>query len=337
VKARIAVLMPDNPVRASFITPHVMKKLEEIGDVTYNKEGYEPHILAKLLEKAEVCVTGWGCPSFDAEILSKAPGLKMVAHTGGTVAPIVSPDLYDRGIAVISGNELYAESVAEGTVAYILAGLRRIPFYNNLVQRGSWRDDGCENKGILDRKVGIVGFGAIARKLVPMLQPFRADVRVHCKYLSDDECMSYGMTRAGSLEELFSSCDIVSLHLARTPETYHVINKNLLEHMPDGALLINTARGSVVDEQALAGELRTGRIHAVLDVFEEEPLPANSPLRGLDNVILIPHMGGPTGDRRERVSLALVDDIKRFLAGEPLRHAIGREYAMRMTNDTLKF
>ena len=144
------------------------------------------------------------------------------------------------------------------------------------------------------------------------------------------------MTRAESLDRVFSSCDIVSLHMARTPETYHVINKKLLAMMPDGALLVNTARGSVVDEQALADELLTGRIHAVLDVFEEEPLPADSRLRGLDNVILIPHLAGPTGDRFELVSLALIEDMKRMLNGEPLEHTIEASHAVRMTNDTIK-
>ena len=106
--------------------------------------------------------------------------------------------------------------------------------------------------------------------------------------------------------------------------------------MPDGALLVNTARGSVIDEQALADELCTGRISAVLDVFEEEPLPSDSRLRGLDNAVLIPHMGGPTGDRHEWVSLALIEDIKRFLSGQPLVHTIGMDHAVRMTNDALK-
>jgi phosphoglycerate dehydrogenase-like enzyme len=105
--------------------------------------------------------------------------------------------------------------------------------------------------------------------------------------------------------------------------------------MPDGSLLVNTARGSVVDEQALADELAAGRIHAVLDVFEEEPLPQDSRLRGLDNAVLIPHMGGPTGDRHEFVTMALIEDMKRMLDGQPLENIISFEQAARMTNDAL--
>jgi len=124
--------------------------------------------------------------------------------------------------------------------------------------------------------------------------------------------------------------------MAPATETYHVITREMLQMMKDDSLFVNTARGSVVDEQVLADELSTGRIRAVLDVFEEEPLPAGSRLRGLDNVILIPHMAGPTGDRHEHITLFLIEDMKRLINGEPLVHEIGQDHAARMTNDALK-
>lgn len=334
---KIAVLMPDDQTRASFITSSVMKELEEVGEVIYNRADYNPQVIATLLEDADICVTGWGCPTINSKALQNASHLRLIAHTGGSVASIVSPELYERKIAVVSGNELYAESVAEGVLAYMLIGLRRIPYYANGVQNGGWRPGGYDNKGLLDRKIGLVGFGAITRKLVPMLTPFRNEIMVFSKHLTAEEYAKYNMTRAESMEQLFSTCDVVSLHMARTHDTYHTVNKHMLSLMPDGGLLINTARGSVVDEQALADELRTGRIQAVLDVFEEEPLPAASLLRGMDNAVLIPHMGGPTGDRHERVSLALIEDMKRLLAGEPLQHVIEYDQAVRMTNDAIKF
>ena len=333
---KIAVLMPCDSTFKIFITPLIKTELSKIGEVLYNNSGYDPSVMMEMLKDADVCITGWGCPSLDEYILSEASKLRLVVHTGGSVAAIVSPSLIKRNIPVISGNELYAESVAEGTLAYMLAGLRQIPLYNNLVQNGEWRPEGYGTKGLLDRNVGLVGFGAISRYLVPLLKPFNVKIMVHSKHLSDEECTSYEMIRAGSLEEIFSWSDVLSLHMARTTETYHVINKDILKLMPDGALLVNTARGSVVDEQALADELCSGRIYAVLDVFEEEPLPKNSRLRGLDNVILIPHMAGPTGDRYERVSLALLDDIRRFISGENPKLLIDAEHAVRMTNDTLK-
>ena len=329
--------MPNNHARTSFISPMAAQKLGEVGDIVWNDGEYDKQTMANLLDGADICVTGWGCPSLDKEVLHNVSRLRLVAHTGGSVAAIVSPALYDKGVTVISGNALYAESVAEGTLAYILTGLRRIPYFAGNVQKGVWRSDGYQNKGLFDKKIGLAGFGAITRELVPMLKPFRNEVMVFSRHLSDEDCQKYSMIRAESMEQLFSSCEIISLHMARTPETFHAVNKRLLALMPDGALLVNTARGSVVDEQALAEELRTGRIHAVLDVFEDEPLPIDSPLKGLDNAVLIPHMGGPTGDRHERVTLALIEDMRRILAGQPLLYEIKREQALRMTNDAIVF
>jgi len=333
---KIAVLMPENDTKSIFITPKVKEKLAELGEVSYNNTTYKPEVMAEMLADADVCVTGWGCPALDDVILSKASKLKLVMHTGGSVAPIVSPALFDRGIKVISGNELYAESVAEGTLAYIFAGLRRITYFNSTVHAGGWRDGKFSNKGLLDRKVGLVGYGAITRYLIPMLKIFRTDILLFSRHMTEEDCKKLGVTRAQSLEQLCSSCDVISLHQAKTKETYHMINKELIKIMPDDALLVNTARGSVIDEDALTEELMTGRISAVLDVFNEEPLPADSKLRGLENVILIPHMAGPTGDRYENVSFALIEDVKRMYAGEPLELEIDASYAVRMTNDILK-
>ena len=110
-----------------------------------------------------------------------------------------------------------------------------------------------------------------------------------------------------------------------------MIGKELLAKIPDGALFINTARGSIVDENILGEELQKGRFKAVLDVYEIEPLPAGSKLRGLRNVILMPHMAGPTVDRRKNVTLELLEDIKRFYNGQQLQHEIKQDYAMTMT------
>jgi len=137
--------------------------------------------------------------------------------------------------------------------------------------------------------------------------------------------------KTASLEEVFSTCDIISLHASQRPETYHMVNERLLGMLPDGALLINTARGSIIYEEALAKELEKGRFKAVLDVYETEPLPANSALRKMKNTILIPHMGGPTIDRRVFCTKMILEEIERFKRGEELEHEISSAYASRMT------
>lgn len=332
----ILVAMPKGVVRESFIPPEAVQKLEALGKVKWNESPrhFTTEELKENIKDVDVCITGWGCKPFDKTVLEGNDSLKLVAHTGGSVANLVSEYMFEKGVRIISGNALYAESVAEGVIAYILAALRDIPFYANEMQAGRWSPINSYTEGLLDQSVGLVGFGAVARNLVKLLHAFNAKVKVYDPFVSEEVLRSYNIERAGSLEEIFTGSKIISLHTPKTPETYHMVDKRLIEMIPDGTLLVNTARGSVIDEQALGEELSKGRFKAILDVYEVEPLPADSNLRGLDNVILIPHMAGPTVDRRKYVIFELMEDIKRlFNKGETLKHEINKEYAMAMTKE----
>ena len=328
----IFVAIPNGDIKDTFIPPYVAEKLESIGTVVWN-EG-EKHLsgeeLKDRLPGMDVCITGWADACFDENVLPGADALKMVAYTGGSVASCVSAAFYDRNLKIVSGNWLYAESVAEGVIAYILCALRDLPYYSGQVQAGKWRTERSYNEGLLDQSIGLVGFGMVAKYLVKMLEPFRVKIRAYDPYISNETFAAYGVEKA-SLEDVITQSKIISVHAARTPGTYHMLDEALLKRIPDGALLVNTARGNIIDEEALARELANGRFKAILDVFEEEPLPMDSALRGLNNAILIPHMAGPTVNRRPFVTLALIEEIQSFFAGKPLRYSIDREYAMAMT------
>ncbi len=329
---KIYVAMPGGEVRDSFIPKEVREQVENLGAVRWN--GLERNLtedeLAGALGDAEVCVTGWGSAPFTRKVLAAAPALRVIAHTGGTVATLVDDAAYDRGVRVLSGNELYAQSVAEGTIAYILASLRRIPQFAAQVQREGWSQPGWTNEGLIGQRVGLVGFGAVARYTAKLLRAFDARIMIWADHVTPEEAAPYGAVKA-SLEEIFETCKVVSLHLARTPETYHIIDERLLGLLRPDSLLVNTARGAIVDEAAMARMLREGRFRAVLDVYEQEPLPLSSPLRGLENALLIPHMGGPTMDRRPFVTRALLDVLPAALRGEETRLDISREAMRRMT------
>lgn len=328
----IFVTIPQGDVRDSFIPLEVKKRLTGMGNVRWHdgRENLTEEELAGQIKDAQVCLTGWGTARFTREVLKSAPCLQVIAHTGGTVAPVVDDAAYDRGIRVLSGNEIYAQSVAEGVIGYMLAALRRIPKYAHRMQNVGWSEPDWYTEGLLGQRVGLVGFGAVARYTATMLRAFDVELLIASEHMSEEEACRYGAQKS-TLEEIFSSCKVVSLHMAATPKTYRQIGERLLRLLPDGALLINTARGSVVDEEALARALKEGRFQAVLDVFETEPLPMDSPLRGLSNAMLIPHMGGPTMDRRPVVTRSLLGAIARVLAGEPSRLEIGRQAASWMT------
>ena len=174
-----------------------------------------------------------------------------------------------------------------------------------------------------DQTIGIVGYGAISRNLIEMLKPFNAKIKLFSKHTTEEQAAAIGVQKA-SLEEIFSTCRVISLNTAKNPANFHMINDSLLSLMQDGAILVNTARGDLIDEEALAKHLQTGRIRASLDVYEREPPVAEHPFWNIpvENLHMQPHLGGPTMDQRGAAARVVFEDIIRFQKGEPLQNEI---------------
>lgn len=320
----------------TFFTPQVLDKLEKLGSVDYllyerTPEGYEQ--LKQRIRGVDVLFCGWGVPMLQEDFYQAADQLKVIAYTGGSVGDLANEPLQARPhITLLSGNPFFAESVAQGTICYMLMGQRRL--YQDIKETeraGWWRHS--YNDGLRGKTVGLVSFGMIAKHVARMLQVFDCKVKVYSSHgLTAEEIEKYCVEPA-SLEEVFSSCDVVSIHSGMTPKTYHMVDKRLLSLMKNDALIVNTARGAVIDEAALEGEVVSGRLRAVLDVFEAEPLPADSRLRGLANVVIVPHCGGPTVDVRELLTLDMIDDVASCVAGNTdVPSRISMEYAKNMTS-----
>lgn len=321
-----------------FFPPENVEKIESKFEVVWNKTGRK---LTKeeLIEKVADCdavITCWGSNMFDEEVIANAPKLKLLAHFAGSVAPYVSEALYDKGIKVIGANDMmFAESVAEGAIAYMLCSQRKIKQIQKHMENRAegWVESKKDpfKRGILYKTVGIVSFGAIGEHLARLLQPFGCKIKVYSRNISEEKLQKYNMQRA-SLEEIFSTCDIISLHTAWNKHTEKMINRDLLKLIKDDALLVNTARGQIIDEEALADELETGRFSAALDVFWQEPLPSESRLYGLDNVLIMPHNGGPTPDLYKHIASSLIDEMYDYLEnGAPLRSEIPKSKGLSMT------
>lgn len=330
-KPRIFVSIPRGEVRDTFFNPQLKQQLEEIGIVTWNpgSEQFSEEEFARQLKGIDICVTGWGNTPLNQETLKYADDLKLIAHVGGTVRPMVADEAFERGIRVCCGNAVFARSVAEGVIAYILSALRRIPEYNQAVKDGQWPSP-AGTRGLLDRSVGLVGYGMIAQYTAEMLKAFGCPVKVYSRYMKAEDLAAKGLEKA-TMEEIFAECDIVSLHQGLTPQTQGSIGRNLFASMKDGAVLVNTARGELIDEEALCQVLNEKAVTAVLDVFVHEPLPMDSPLRRCPNVFLMPHGAGPTGDRRPFVTAQILEDIKAFLTGGSLSCEIDAGRAKTMT------
>ena len=314
---KILVSIPDGEVRDSFFSEEQRVSLERLGCVEWNAnaEQYGEEELAEKLRGVDICISGWGNTPFHEKTLKYADKLKLIAHIGGSVRPMVGDAAFERGIRVCSGNRVFAESVAVGVLAYMLCSLRRIGEYEARMAAGEWPSL-IGTRGLLGRSVGLVGYG-IAEYLVKFLKPFGCRIMVSSRHISAEELAEAGI-EAAAAEEIFRTCDVVSLHSSLTARTKHSIGADLLNSMKDGALLVNTARGALIDEEALVLVLQERPVWAALDVFETEPLPMDSPLRECERVLLMPHAAGPTADRRYVVTSHVLDDIGRFLNGEPL-------------------
>jgi phosphoglycerate dehydrogenase-like enzyme len=335
---KILVTLPKGYVFDTFFPAEQMERLEKIGEVKWNQteRQYTREELKGLLQETDICITGWGCPKIEGDMVENAKRLKLIAHDAGTVGPYIALEVFDQGIRVCTGNRMFAESVAESVIAYSLASLRKIPQYDSALHGDLlWKETNFHNSGLLEKTVGIISYGMIAQELIKLLRPFHCKILVDSEFVTQQQLDEYGMDiQKASMEEIFRICDVVSIHSTLIPENYHSIDKALLSTMKAGALLVNTSRGAILDEAALAEVLAEGKIKAALDVFETEPLPLDSPLRKLSNVLLIPHMGGPTIDRRMAVTRYVIDDIEHFLKGEPLLGEVDREYASHMTDPT---
>jgi len=175
--------------------------------------------------------------------------------------------------------------------------------------------------GNFGRRVGIIGASRVGRRVLELLRPFDLEACLSDPYVDAAEAARLGV-RLVSLDELLAGSDIVSLHAPDTPQTYRMLDRRRLASIPDGATLINTARGALIDPEALNDELVSGRLNAVLDVTEPEPLPRDSPLRPLPNVFLTPHIAGSLGNELERLGRSVVEEVERLIAGLPLLHPI---------------
>ncbi|HEX3785393.1 MAG TPA: hydroxyacid dehydrogenase [Pseudonocardiaceae bacterium] len=307
--------------------PDLARALHEVVEVdldTTLTEFDSPAARARLAT-AEVLITCWGAPRLDADALAAAPLLHAVIHAAGTVKPLVSPPVFERGIVVGSAAAANALPVAEYTLAMILlAGKDAFGISRRYRAERQAIDLITEYPkiGNYGRTVGILGASLVGRAVLRLLAPFE-DLRllVHDPFLTAAGARALGAELV-ELDALFTRSDVLSIHVPALSETLGMVNSTLLALLPDGATVINTARGSVVDQEALVDELRNGRISAVLDVTEPEVIPAAAQLWELPNVVLTPHLAGSVGTELHRLGATAIDEVRRFVQDKPLRHRV---------------
>lgn len=278
---------------------------------------------AGALARAEVLITGWGCPVLDEPALARMPGLRAVLHSGGSVKHHMTEAAWARGLLVSSAVADNAVPVAEYTLAMVISAGKRLPEMERVFRDGrdgrDWQywSQAFGPVGNHRRVVGVVGLSRVGRRVVEMLRVLDTTVLVHDPYVPDEEILELGAVPAG-LDDLVAASDVVSLHAPSNAETRHQMDRRRLALMKDGATLINTARGALVDTAALAAELRTGRLYAVVDVTDPDPLPAGSELFDLPNLTLTPHIAGSIGGELRRLGDFVLAELLRLASGQDL-------------------
>jgi phosphoglycerate dehydrogenase-like enzyme len=264
-------------------------------------------------DEVEVVVLPFGVPDSRLPVLAKLPRLRLIQlMSAGAehVIPFVPP-----GVTLCNARGAHDPAVAEWIMAVILAQVRELPRFLAAQQAATWEP---ARTGSLDgQRVLIVGYGSIGAATERLLTPFGVTVRRIARHARD------GVSAMSELPAELPEADIVIVLVPVTPQTTGLVDARFLRQLPDGALLVNAARGPVVDTAALLAELRSGRLRAALDVTDPEPLPDGHPLWSAPGLLLTPHVGGGVPQAGPRALAIVRDQLARYASGEPLRNIVG--------------
>jgi phosphoglycerate dehydrogenase-like enzyme len=270
----------------------------------------------------ELLLTGWGVSRIAAGDLDALPALRAIVHWGGGIG-LLDEEAAARAIRVSTARDANAIPVAEFTQAMITLAAKDALWLSRTYcaeQRFIPREAEAPNAGLYRRTVGIVGASAIGTLVIGRLAASDVDVLLYDPYATEETAARLGVELVGDLEDLARRSDMLSIHAPETPATAGMISRAVLAALPDGATVINTARGALIDQDALVAELQRGRLRAVLDVTDPDVLEPGHPLYTLPNVFLTPHLAGSMGVELRRLGEAALAEVERFVAGEPFAH-----------------
>ena len=284
----------------------------------------------RVLAEAEVILSGWGAPAMGGAFLEAAPKLRVVLYGAGSIRRVATPALWERGVRITSAHAANAVPVSEYALAAILFSLKRVWHFAFSARQDKAMPRQGQVPGAYGSTVGLVSLGMVGRLVRERLRPFDLRVVAYDPYVTLEEARTLDVDLL-LLKDLFEASDVVSLHTPWLPETEGMILVSHLASMKHNATLINTSRGAVVREPELVEVLRERPdLWAVLDVTHPEPPAPGSPLYALPNVVLTPHIAGSLGRECRRMGRLVVDELRRYVTGEPLQHEITRDDAALM-------
>ena len=310
----------------------VFGRLRERCDVTiYTSWPITPDEVVERIKDAEIIVANRERTPLNADVLARAPKLRLIAQTGMRGAHLDVPAATERGILIagtagsknVPSAGFNAASTVEITIGLMIAASRRIPDGDAEIRAGGWQQ--FVGRELAGRKLGIVGHGRIGSRVGQIAKAIGMEILAWSPNMTPERAAAAGVT-AMELDDLLREADVVSVHLQLTPMSRGLISRERLALMKPDALLVNTARGPIVDEDALVEMLQSGRLWgAALDVFGQEPLPPNHPLTTLPNVVLTPHVGWVSQDSFVSYFEHIVENVEAYLDGRPIPRMVNPE------------
>lgn len=326
------VILSSDVLFEHFFSESARARLTEVADWSQYSEVEESDALRRKLQTADILMTTWHSPFLKLEMFGPHPRVRLIAHCGGEVKSRMEEQVVDH-ITVTNAAEPMAAPVAEMALALTLALVRRIPSYASEMHSGLIRTNEYVSQGetLRRRRVGLIGFGRIGRAFARIVAPFKVELLVSDPWATSEAVAAVGGALV-DLDQLLSSSSVVVIAAALTNESRHMLDQRRLGILPDGAYLINVARGGLIDFDALSNELRSGRLSAALDVTDPlEPLPVDHELRRLPNVLLTPHIAAGGIEMRREIGEVAVSEVVRYCKGEPLQNVVTPEMLATMT------
>lgn len=329
MKPKIWITLSDANYK-KYITKETEIKLKNIGEII-DSRNLDPQKEIEVLKEVNGIITCRGGFELTPDQIEKAENLKIIGVIGSSVKHVSPEKGMDKGITITNTGVGIGYSVAEFALGMMLTCLHRVYDSIESLQNGKWGEDIGIRKDLQGKNIGLIGLGNVGYCLVKLLNPFNVTIRVYDPYANKNEVEKLGVILT-TKKDVIENSDIISLHCGMTEETYHMIDEKELSKMKPGVLLINTARGQLINEISLIEYIKSGKIIAALDVFEQEPLPENSVFRKkIKDCFSTPHKPGGTIDAFSREGSLVVEDFKLFFEGQKPINIITKEKLSRMT------
>ena len=327
---KISLVFRNSQIPVLF-TEKAMAKLKTLGEVViHGSDDLSPEAVKPTLKDADIAITSWNSAPMTEDLLSVAPNIKLLVHAAGSVKPVVTDALWEHNVRVTASTVPLGIGVAECAVGFAISASKNFYRTNDDIHNGGWDEHRHECRELYEQNVGVISAGFVGRHFIKLMKNFDVNILLYDPFVSAERAEQLGALKV-DLETLLRETDILSICAPSIPETYHMINSQTLSLMKKDAILINTARGSVVDEMALYEHMRAGNLkYACLDVYDPEPLHVDNPLRTLKNVIMTPHLAGLATNGKLRIGKHVTEEIERFLKGEALMCEVRREMLSKM-------